>query len=338
MGAGASASGPDLKSKVLVSEGGDNFFIPLKDLASHLRVYQHCTTGEVLVLVDHIIDDICGIIDKPKDWFPVAVCKKQTKYLETLKVLTSLSEGDGVSSSGNGNRSHGTNDSCLTSLKGLDSELSNIDAKITLVPESNRNSRKVSDMQENVRRGKLPPLCIPVSASGQGTATLSLRLLGESNMSTKRLKAIGSLIEETPSSSPTLAENTSATRIARDSDSEYGNSPNNARESPPTIKSPKRMRAIKGLRLDDTILVTEQRISDATYQLDLEVQADAAMIESAAADCCQDNSTAIARLVRENLVYNAESRTHCCQICGDVADDSYPIEQVCHSVSQCTSQ
>ena len=321
MGAGASASGSDLKSKVLVSEGGDNFFIPLKNLASHLRVYQHCTTGEVLVLVDHTIDDIYGIIDKPKDWFPVAVCKKESKYLETLKVLTSLSERDGLSSDGNGNRSHRTNDSGLTSLKGHDYELSNIDAKIAFVAESTRSSRKVSDMPENARRGKLPP--ISISASGQGGPATSTRLLGESNMSTKRLKALVSLTDETPSTSPTPAETTSAT-----GDNEFSNSPNHARESPPTIKSPKRARVIRGLRLDDTIPITEQRISDATYQLDLEVQADTAMIESAAAECCQDSSTAIARLVRENLVYNAESRTHCCQICGDVADDSYPIEQV----------
>lgn len=328
MGAGASASCPDLKSKVLISEGGDNFYIPLKNLASHLRVYQHCTTGEVLVLVDHTIEEIYGIIDKPKDWFPVAVCKKESKYLETLKVLTSLSERDGVSSDGNGNRSHRTNDSGHTSLKRYDSELSNLDSKTSGIPESNRSSRKVMDMPENARRGKLPPISIPASAVGQGAPVVSTRLLGDTSLSSRRLIPLGSTPDETPSLSPKPMETTATDSAVRDSDSEFGNSPHNTRESPTAVKSSKKARLIRGLRLDDAIMATEQRVSDATYQLDLEVQADAAIIESAAADCCQDSSTAIARLVRENLVYNAESRTHCCQICGDVADDSYPIEQV----------
>lgn len=333
MGAGASAGSADLKSKVFLSEAGDNFFIPLKNLASHLKVYQHCTTGEVLVLVDHNIGEIGGIVDHPNDWFPVAVSKKESKYLETLKVLTSLNEREGQSSEGNGKLSSRTAESGQISLKGHDSERSLLDNLRIVGPESDRNNRKVNDVGEPIRKSKLlPPITIPTSIFGQSNPATPLRLIGESSLGSKRLMVLGARSDENSPHSPRMhvVDGTAATSGRRDSDSEFGGSPGHTKESPSASKSPKKPKSIKALlRLsDDSAVTTEQKCSDAANQLDIEVQIDSDMIESAAADCRQDSSAVLARLVRENLVYNAESRTHCCLICGDVADDSYPIEQV----------
>lgn len=328
MGAGASAGSADLKSKVFLSEAGDNFFIPLKNLASHLKVYQHCTTGEVLVLVDHNIGEISSIVDQPNDWFPVSVSKKESKYLETLKVLTSLNEREGQSSEGNGRLSSRTVESGLMSLKRHDSDRSLLDNLRVVGPESDRN-RKMSD--DPARKGKLlPPISIPPSLFGQTMPLTPHRMIGESNLGSKRLLVLGRSDDNSPASPRTqVADVTVAINGRRDSDSDFGGSPCQAKESPLALKSSRKPRSVKALRLsDDSAVTTEHKGSDAANQLDIEVQIDSDMIESAAADCCQDSSAVIARLVRENLVYNAESRTHCCLICGDVADDSYPIEQV----------
>ena len=114
----------------------------------------------------------------------------------------------------------------------------------------------------------------------------------------------------------------------KDCDSDFGSSPGQAKESPSANTSQsKKNRGIRGLRLSDDSALVVERDSDDVLALEKDVEVDADMISCAMADCCQDSGTVLARLVRENLVYNAESRTHCCQICGDVADDSYPIEQ-----------
>lgn len=330
MGAGASAGSADLKSKVFLSEAGDNFFIPLKNLASHLKVYQHCTTGEVLVLVDHNIGEIGSIVDQPNDWFPVAVSKKESKYLETLKVLTSLNEREGQLSEGNGKLSSRTVESGHVSLKRHDSDRSLLDNLRVVGSDSDRNNRKLSD--DLTRKSKLlPPINIPPSLFGQTMPLTPHRLIGESNLGSKRLLVLGGRSDENSPLSPStqVADATVATGGRLDSDSDFGGSPGQTKESPLASKSSRKPRSVKALRLsDDSAVTTEHKGSDAANQLDIEVQIDSDMIESAAADCCQDSSAILARLVRENLVYNAESRTHCCLICGDVADDSYPIEQV----------
>jgi hypothetical protein len=329
MGAGASAGSADLKSKVFLSEAGDNFFIPLKNLASHLKVYQHCTTGEVLVLVDHNIGEIGSIVDHPNDWFPVSVSKKESKYLETLKVLTSLNEREGQSSEGNGRLSSRTAESGHVSLKRHDSDRSLLDNLRVVGPESDK-PRKMSD--DPARKGKLlPPINIPPSLFGQTMPLTPHRLIGESNLGSKRLLVLGARSDDNSPPSPRtqVVDATVAISGRRDNDSDFGGSPGQTKESPLASKSSRKPRSVKALRLsDDSAVTTEHKGSDAANQLDVEVQIDSDMIESAAADCCQDSSAVLARLVRENLVYNPESRTHCCLICGDVADDSYPIEQV----------
>jgi hypothetical protein len=325
MGAGASTDNGALKAKVYQSDSGDNNFIPLSNLASHLHVYQHCTSGEVMILVDHTINDIGRIIDAPNDWFPVTVSKKESKYLESLKIHTSLNERDGQSSDGNFNRSFRTNDSIHHEMKRHDSVES---LKVGGIGSDKGNQRKLVDIAETSRKGKLPPISIPTSLFGSRTPA-ETSVTSDNVLKSKRLQILGSLIDESNSLTPKLSEvdATAAIMGQKDCDGDFGSTPGQSKDPPSahTLVS-KRSRGIRGLRSDDSALL-EQRTSDDVLTLEKEVDEDADMISSAVAECCQDSSTVLARLIRENLVYNAESRTHCCQICGDVADDSYPIEQ-----------
>ena len=326
MGSGASADHGALKAKVYPSDVGDNYFIPLSNLASHLHVYQHCTTGEIMILVDHMINDIGRIIDTPNDWFPVTVSKKESKYLESLKVHTSLSERDGQSSDDNFNRSFRTNESIHQEIKRHDSVGS---LKIVRPGSDKGNQRRFSEIADPSRKGKLPPIPIPTSLFGNRPSVESLTSSDHVRKS-KRLQILGSQIDESILVTPKISR-VDATAIAggqNECDSDLGSSPGQTKESPSAnISLSRKSRGIRGLRLSDDSALCDERVPDDALILEKEVEVDADMISSAIADCCLDSSTVLARLVRENLVYNAESRTHCCQICGDVADDSYPIEQ-----------
>lgn len=327
MGSGASADHGALKAKVYPSDVGDNYFIPLSNLASHLHVYQHCTTGEIMILVDHMINDIGRIIDTPNDWFPVTVSKKESKYLESLKVHTSLSERDGQSSDDNFNRSFRTNESIHQEIKRHDSVGS---LKMGGPGSDKGNQRRLSEIADPSRKGKLPPISIPTSLFGNRPSVESSASSDHVRKS-KRLQILGSQIDDSILVTPKISrvDATSTAGGQKECDSDFGSSPGQPKESPSAnISLSRKSRGIRGLRLSDDSALFDERAPDDALILEKEVEVDADMISSAIADCCcLDSSTVLARLVRENLVYNAESRTHCCQICGDVADDSYPIEQ-----------
>jgi tellurite resistance-related uncharacterized protein len=123
MGSGASIGTTSSKAKVSggSSDNGDNFFVPLSLLHGHLKVYQHCTTGEVMVLVDNVITDIGNIVDKPTEWYVVSVCNKQAQYLESLKVHTSLK-----------------NKNLSRSEKISELPWKNVETPIVLIPQSRR--------------------------------------------------------------------------------------------------------------------------------------------------------------------------------------------------------
>lgn len=323
MGAGVSAGGGALKSKVFVSEGKDDYFIPLKSLASHLRVYQHCTTGEVLVLVDHLIGDIGGIVEKPNDWFQVSVSKKESKYLETLKVITSLSEKTASTQS----------ERTMELTRNSDS------MQFTNGPDLDKMSGRSGDRGDAVRKGKLPPISLfPKVAPSRKNS--------ESSMRGKKLLVLGAISEQQ------LTETESSLDpVDRDADSDFQGFMPPRDSSKSTLKSSsKKTRVLRGLRM----IGTEEDLhsnnsyntnnsnntnytnnnnncresTTATDELDNELEAELQMNENTEAENQIDSSVILSRLIRENSVYNPERRTYYCQICGDVADDSYPIEQV----------
>ena len=310
MGAGVSAGGGALKSKVFVSEGKDDYFIPLKSLASHLKVYQHCTTGEVLVLVDHLISDIGGIIEKPTDWFQVSVSKKESKYLETLKVITSLSEKEASFGSDR-----------TTDLIQHSNSLHFING-----PDTDRNSRRSGVKADASRKNKLPPITIfPKVAQ-------TSRRSSDSSLHGKKLPALVAVSDPLTTGEEQLTERENSPELVdKESDGEFHGfmPPRGSSKSTlmPTLRKAKvshGSNSSNGNNLNNN----GRESTEATDELDSEIEAEAKINDGAYAENQTDSIVTLSKLIKENLVYNSETRTHCCQICGDVADDSYPIEQV----------
>ena len=366
MGAGASAGSAPLKSHVSVSEGGEDYFIPLKNLAGHLKVFQHCTTGEVLVLVDHSIGDLGNIVDRPSDWFQVLVSRKQPIYLETLKVVASIGEKD----------------SSFHSSKTYDSvPLSN---QFTSLSEREKgNTRKTSDMLDSLRKNKLPPLSLfqkttPTSAAMRRSSDTNINkkfvnLISNQNLNQNVTDIISS---PSPSRSPgaslsmqNSSKKNSLERTEKDIENEFRASPlQNQRDSAKLVmksnnnnnnnnnRNSTLQRRLSERKLsDEDIPDCSRRNTTFTDELDAEVEAERiskGTNTNSVGDIVGngsgngsgqgsgqgsvgggfegniDASATLGRLMRENLIYNADSRTHSCQICGEVADDSYPLDQV----------
>jgi hypothetical protein len=51
-----------------------------------------------------------------------------------------------------------------------------------------------------------------------------------------------------------------------------------------------------------------------------------------------DMNTDLTRLVRDNLIYDADIRTYSCQICGEIADESHSVEQLEEHVLRCVTR
>jgi hypothetical protein len=86
MGAGASSTNKRSQSGGEVEQK----YIPLTVLIRRLKLFQHCSSGDILILVDDELKDVEHVIDKPTDWFRVSIAQKQAKYFEGLQVVTSL--------------------------------------------------------------------------------------------------------------------------------------------------------------------------------------------------------------------------------------------------------
>ena len=381
MGAGASAGSAVLKSKVVVTEGGD-CRIPLKHLAPHLRVYQHCNTGEVLVLVDHLISDVGYLVDRPSDWFQVSVCKKEAKYLETLRVDTTLNEHSKEPSALSSKSHEATQIASIqrSSFRRQDSDRSLLDplqhppgigtvgSNIGTIGTNNpdlesSSSRKNSDValrtndvprmnsleSDPFRKSKLPPIIhapqiagFPPTPAVRTAATPARLLVFDAMSDTDKSSPLSPFSHDVLQSPRDVPENLgNVPDIARDLDAEFS-SPGNRRVSPNSVLK----NTSKKGRFFRNVLPTESSPSqNNTMTLDIDSEFDElggggggrdrgghCGSSSGGSDDDESRSEAaatLARLVRENLLYNSESRTYCCQICGEVSDDSYPIEQVC---------
>jgi hypothetical protein len=90
------SGGSFLKKRRPVEEkrnSDDDVYIPIKYLANHLRVYQHCLRGEVLVLIDEKIDELSSrFIEDAHNWFQVSLSSKEKDYLSSVKVMTTVVE------------------------------------------------------------------------------------------------------------------------------------------------------------------------------------------------------------------------------------------------------
>lgn len=81
MGGGASTA---LKTnEVTHSKDKREVFIPVDNLTSHIRVFQHGSSGEVLVMIDQSVE---SFITDSTDWFAVKLCSSQAEYFDTLKL------------------------------------------------------------------------------------------------------------------------------------------------------------------------------------------------------------------------------------------------------------
>lgn len=81
MGGGASTA---LKTnEVSHSKDKREVFIPVDNLTSHVRVFQHGSSGEVLVMIDQSVE---SFIADSSDWFAVKLCSSQAEYFDTLKL------------------------------------------------------------------------------------------------------------------------------------------------------------------------------------------------------------------------------------------------------------
>lgn len=73
--------------------------VPLNDLESHLRLFQHCESGEILVLVENSLSDL-SFITEPLLWMPVKVSSKEGTYLRKVEenILKNAKQYDGSKS------------------------------------------------------------------------------------------------------------------------------------------------------------------------------------------------------------------------------------------------
>ena len=92
MGAGASAGTANAESRhsTTVEPSTEHKHIPLAQLIRHLHLYQHGSSGDVLILVDHELKDIPHLVDRADDWFRVSLAKQQVEYTGGIHLVTSL--------------------------------------------------------------------------------------------------------------------------------------------------------------------------------------------------------------------------------------------------------
>ena len=95
MGAGASASAAGAAANTesrhsTTVETSEHKHIPIAQLIRHLQLYQHGSSGDVLILVDHELKDIPHLVDRPDDWFRVSLAKQQAEYTGGIHIVTSL--------------------------------------------------------------------------------------------------------------------------------------------------------------------------------------------------------------------------------------------------------
>lgn len=307
MGAGSSVGGVvSLKNKSF--ENKENLVIPLRQLAGHLKVYQHCTTGEVLVLVDHDIEDIGYVVDNPKEWFPVTVSKHESKYLETLKVQASLNDNDVLTldskiSSINIDKSNtfpslNKNEIIETSLR------KNTLPDISYIPKTVGSIGPLRKVEANISPRRLVPLTNP-SSDALSPRSPRFKLEDVSSNWTESFKSnVNSLTQSSP------AKYVKKIRGGIDLSAIYGKSKSNS--------SPE---------LRERTLAPEDELKDVENVMGENNDGD-------------DNgtNTDLTRLVRDNLVYDADIRTYSCQICGDIADEAFPMEQLEDHVLRCVTK
>jgi serine/threonine protein kinase len=71
------------KGVVIKGKKEDLLSIPLSALTGKMRVYQHCETGECMVLVDQDMSNVDGITDKSM-WMRLDLSRKQNTYMQGL--------------------------------------------------------------------------------------------------------------------------------------------------------------------------------------------------------------------------------------------------------------
>ena len=92
MGAGASTGSANAESRHSTTvESTEHKHVPIAQLIRHLQLYQHGSSGDVLILVDHELKDIPHLVDRPDDWFRVSLAKQQAEYTGGIHIVTSLS-------------------------------------------------------------------------------------------------------------------------------------------------------------------------------------------------------------------------------------------------------
>mmetsp|Transcript_2549 Transcript_2549/g.3967 ORF Transcript_2549/g.3967 Transcript_2549/m.3967 type:complete len:912 (-) Transcript_2549:328-3063(-) len=92
MGSAASLSPLVAKQEISQSPSNPNeLLLPLHNIHNHLRVFQHCVTGEVLVLIDQ---DVKGFLPdiSLKDWYEVKLSKSQSIYFGNMKITVAVKE------------------------------------------------------------------------------------------------------------------------------------------------------------------------------------------------------------------------------------------------------
>lgn len=80
---GGGASTPLKTNEVTHSKDKLEILLPVDNLTSHIRVFQHGSSGEVLVMIDQSVE---SFITDASDWFAVKLCSRQSEYFDTMKL------------------------------------------------------------------------------------------------------------------------------------------------------------------------------------------------------------------------------------------------------------
>lgn len=64
--------------------------VKLSKLGSRLRAFQHSSSGEIMVLIDHDMNSVKDIVGRIDDWYEVHISAKQTEYMASLKLVTKI--------------------------------------------------------------------------------------------------------------------------------------------------------------------------------------------------------------------------------------------------------
>mmetsp|Transcript_8380 Transcript_8380/g.8343 ORF Transcript_8380/g.8343 Transcript_8380/m.8343 type:complete len:942 (-) Transcript_8380:171-2996(-) len=307
MGGGSSVGGVvALESKSY--DVKENLSIPLKQFSGHLKVYQHCTTGEVLVLVDD--DDIKNIghmIDNPKEWFPVTVSKFETKYLKTLKVQISSNSDDTEPSNAN-----------ITSIDTVRTLKYDTSANITPMDSVRTLKNDTSDASF----GKNDFLNIPKALGSIAPS----RVASETSMSSvKRLAPLAPDIISSRSSKLKLGEvDSSWTESSKSAMNSYLPSPKDIKKTRVGMDDPKKK--------NKNNYMSTPELRERTLETESEIKG--------INEGCEDNdaNADLTKLVRDNLIYDSDIRSYSCQICGEIADESHSMEQFEDHVLRCVTK